>query len=43
MIRGLVKGGQNCKIYFESRAASFAGGLEEVGRKEGLGPEQLKV
>ena len=39
----MVKGGQNCKIYFESRAASCAGGLEEVGRKEGLGPEQLKV
>ena len=39
----MVKGGQNCKIYFESRAASFAGGLEEVGRRKGLGPEQLKV
>ena len=29
-----MKGGQNCKIYFEGRAASFAGGLEEVGKKE---------
>lgn len=47
---GLVKDGQNFKIYFEGRAASFADGSEGVwkkeqsqGRHQGFWPEQLEA